>query len=175
MNWLSLQCRQDSSVNKVDQRPTRPWIVMEVFFPSPVEVTPASDTSSTASIIGKLCLKPPVNVVHIHFCLKENLNDRSKFALHPAVNNLDIEGHSRSEGVLLSLSSARIPSSGARKVHRWLLARVVSRAPRIGLCGRRRFAHRPESQFHLHFVSVDRFICQEFDGHSLLIFHYTPV
>jgi hypothetical protein len=52
---------------------------MEVFPPLPDELTltPASDTSNTAGVIGELCLKLPVNVVSVsvRVLLKEKLND----------------------------------------------------------------------------------------------------
>jgi hypothetical protein len=54
-------------------------------------------------VIGELCLKLPVNVVHVCVLVKEKPNDHSLLALHPAVRNLNIPGRYYCSGSLLSL------------------------------------------------------------------------
>jgi hypothetical protein len=62
---------------------------MEVFLPLPNELTPASDTLNTVSVIGELCLKPPVNVVGVRVFVKEKPNAHSLLGLHPVVKDLN--------------------------------------------------------------------------------------
>jgi hypothetical protein len=58
---------------------------MEIFPPLPDKLAPACDTSDTASVIGELCLKHPVNVLPVF--LKEKSNDHSLPVLYPAVKS----------------------------------------------------------------------------------------
>jgi hypothetical protein len=60
---------------------------MDLFSPLLDELTPAFDSSNTVSIIGELCLKPPVNVVRVRVSLKKKSNDHSSLGLHQAVKN----------------------------------------------------------------------------------------
>jgi hypothetical protein len=103
MKWLSLPCRQDFGVDKLCRRAARSCIVMEVFSPLPDELTPASDISNTLAVIGKLFLKPRVNIVRVRVLLKEKPNDHSLVLLHPAVKNVNVERCSHFSGSLLSL------------------------------------------------------------------------
>jgi hypothetical protein len=60
-----------------------------------------------------------VNTVHIsiRFFLTEKLNDHSLLVLHPAVKNLHVQRRSHFMDRRSLSARARIPSSGARKVH----------------------------------------------------------
>jgi hypothetical protein len=57
----------------------------------PAELTPASDTSNTVSIISKLYLKPLVSAVRVRVLFKEKLNDRPLLVLDPAAKNLSAQ------------------------------------------------------------------------------------
>jgi hypothetical protein len=95
----------------------QPWIAMEVFSPLPDELTPASDTSNTRSVISELCLKPPVNIFRVCVLLEEKLNGHSLLMLHPAAKNLSIQRYEHFEGSLLSLGQGPDASSSVRKLH----------------------------------------------------------
>jgi hypothetical protein len=89
---------------------------MEIFSPLSGELTAASDTSKNVSLIGELCLKPPVNVVRVRIFLKAKPNDHSLLALHPAAKIYTY----RDIHILripLSRGEARMHSPGARKAH----------------------------------------------------------
>jgi hypothetical protein len=90
---------------------------MEVFSPLPDERTRASDTSNTVAVIGELCLKPPVNVVRIRVLVKEKPNEHSLLVLDPAVKISTYRNISISNDRCSLSARARMPSSGARKVH----------------------------------------------------------
>jgi hypothetical protein len=64
---------------------------MGIFSPLPEELTRASETSNTGSIIDKLSLKPPVNSVRVRVFLKEKMNDHSLLVLQPGVKNPNVE------------------------------------------------------------------------------------
>jgi hypothetical protein len=66
---------------------------MEVFPPLPDELTSTPRSSNTEGVISELCLKPPVNGVHVRVrvILKEKANDHSLLVLHPAVKNVDVQ------------------------------------------------------------------------------------
>jgi hypothetical protein len=56
---------------------------MDVFLPLPDELTPASDTSNTVSIIGELCLKSPMKVVCVRLFLREKPKDHLLLVFPP--------------------------------------------------------------------------------------------
>jgi hypothetical protein len=58
---------------------------MGVFSSFSDELAPVSDSSNSVTIIGELCLKPPLNAVRVCIFLEEKLNDHSLLVLHPAV------------------------------------------------------------------------------------------
>jgi hypothetical protein len=75
---------------------------MNVFSALSNELTPVSNTPNNISVIGELCLKPPVNVVRIRVFVKEKSNGRVLLAVHPAMKNLNVQRNSYCQGWLLS-------------------------------------------------------------------------
>jgi hypothetical protein len=90
---------------------------MKVFSPLPDELKPAPDTSNLGSIIGKLSLKPLVNVIGVLIFLKEKPNDRSLLVLHPAMKNINMQECQHFSNRCSLQARSRMPNFSAWNVH----------------------------------------------------------
>jgi hypothetical protein len=76
------------------------------------EPTPTADTSKNFSVSGELYLKPPVNPISVRVFLTLKPGDHSLLALHPRMNNLNVQKHKHFQKLLPSRgegSDAQLP------------------------------------------------------------------